>query len=139
MHFLISAELPANRELLDLYSSVGWTAYTDHPKVLVAAVAASHSVLVARSGSGALLGLVRTISDGLTIAYIQDILVAPTCQRRGIGGALLDETLRRNAHIRQIVLLTDSEESQREFYQSRGFLEAHDVAPHELRSFVRLA
>lgn len=136
MTFTITAELPAATELVDLYRSVGWTAYTDDAERLVDAVNASYCVLAARSESGGLVGLARTVSDGLTVAYLQDILVAPEHQRRGIGGALLDEILARTDGIRQLVLLTDAEESQRAFYESRGLVEAHDFAPNQLRSFV---
>lgn len=138
MTFAIAAEIPEPAELVELYRSVGWTAYTDDPRRLVDAINASHTVLTARTGAGGLVGLARTISDGHTIAYLQDILVAPDHHRRGIGGALLDEMLRRTDHIRQLVLLTDAEEAQRAFYESRGFVEAHDFRPHELRSFVRI-
>lgn len=117
---------------------VGWTAYTDDELTLVAAVGASFCVITARNEAGELIGLARTISDGPTIAYIQDILVSPTCHRLGIGGALLDEVLHRTEAIRQVVLLTDAEGGQRAFYESRGFVEAHDVTPHQLRSFVRI-
>ena len=136
MTFTITAELPAATELVDLYRSVGWTAYTDDAERLVDAVNASYCVLAARSESGGLVGLARTVSDGLTVAYLQDILVAPEYQRRGVGGALLDGILARTDGIRQLVLLTDAEPAQRAFYESRGLVEAHDVAPNQLRSFV---
>lgn len=138
MTFSISADTPDPAELVELYRSVGWTAYTDDPEKLIDAVNGSHTVLVARTDSGELIGLARTVSDGHTIAYLQDILVAPAHHRRGVGGALLDEVLSRSEHIRQVVLLTDAEDAQRAFYESRGFIEAHDFAPNQLRSFVRV-
>ena len=134
----ITAELPGRNELLGLYGGVGWTAYTRDPDALVAAVAGSHLVLVARDPTGALVGLVRTLSDGVTIAYVQDVLVLPSRQGAGIGGRLLDAVLERYAHVRQTVLLTDAEPGQRAFYESRGLVEVHDVEPHPLRSFVLL-
>ena len=138
MPFSIAADVPDPAELVELYRSVGWTAYTEDPGKLVDAVNGSHTVLAARAESGELIGLARTISDGHTIAYLQDILVAPAHHRRGVGGALLDEMLSRTQHIRQLVLLTDAEDAQRAFYESRGFAETHDVAPHQLRSFVHI-
>lgn len=138
MHYLIAEEAPADEELVELYDSVGWSAYTNDPTKLAAAVGASFLVLTARDEQGKLVGLVRTVSDGLTVAYLQDILVAPSHQRLGIGGQLIDELLERTASIRQMVLMTDSEEKQRDFYESRGFVEVHDARPHELRSFVRI-
>lgn len=138
MGYAITAEVPTSEELIELYRSVGWTSYTNNEATLVAALHASFCVLAARNDAGELIGLARTISDGLTIAYLQDILVSPLYHRQGIGGALLDEVLDRTRSIRQVVLLTDAEDAQRSFYESRGFVEAHDFAPHQLRSFVRM-
>ncbi|ABM07228.1 GNAT family N-acetyltransferase [Paenarthrobacter aurescens] len=137
MDYAITAEIPTADELIELYGSVEWTAYTDDHAALVAAVDGSFCVLTARNAVGKLVGLARTVSDGYTIAYIQDILVSAEHQRLGIGGALLDELLHRTERIRQVVLLTDAEHAQRAFHESRGFTEAHDFAPHQLRSFVR--
>ena len=138
MTFSIEAENPTAAELHELYAAVGWTAYTAAPQQLEQAIAGSHLVLTARSAAdGSLMGLARTISDGHTIAYLQDVLVAPQQQRLGVGRALIDSVLTHSADIRQIVLLTDAEPGQRAFYESCGFTESHDVSP-PLRSFVRL-
>ena len=85
MPFSIAADVPDPAELVELYRSVGWTAYTEDPGKLVDAVNGSHTVLAARAESGELIGLARTISDGHTIAYLQDILVAPAHHRRGVA------------------------------------------------------
>lgn len=134
----ITEERPQADELLALYAAVGWTAYTRDPAQLVAAVAGSHAVLTARDGSGRLIGLVRTVSDGVTIVYVQDLLVSPDHHRTGVGGALLDAVIERSADVRQTVLTTDAEPGQRAFYESRGFVEVDDVEPAPLRSFVLL-
>ena len=134
----ITDERPARDELVALYDAVGWNAYTREPDALVDAITGSHAVLTARIDDGSLVGLVRTVSDGVTIAYVQDLLVRPAHQRAGVGGALLDAVLDRYAGVRQTVLLTDAEPGQRAFYESRGFTEVHDVTPAPLRSFVLL-
>lgn len=138
MTFTIRDERPGTDELVALYDAVGWSAYTRDPEALTASIAGSHSVLTARDAAGRLLGLVRTVSDGVTIVYVQDLLVVPTAHRSGIGGGLLDAVLDRSAGVRQTVLLTDTEPGQRSFYESRGFVEVHDVEPQPLRSFVLL-
>ncbi len=139
MRFTVGAERPFREELVELYAEVGWSAYTRDPQRLKGAIDASHLVITARSDEGKLVGLARTVSDGLTIAYIQDVLVAPSFQRAGVGGALLDEVLRRAIDVRQVVLITDAQLGQRAFYESRGFIEVHDTKPQELRSFVRIS
>ena len=69
-------ERPSGSELMELYASVGWTSYTADPERLSQAVHHSHFVITARAGKD-LVGLARCISDGVSIAYIQDILVSP--------------------------------------------------------------
>ncbi|WP_435298706.1 GNAT family N-acetyltransferase [Timonella sp. A28] len=134
----IQHEIPSREETLDLYAAVGWVTYTQDPDALMAALEGSSYVLTARNDEGVLVGLVRVISDGSTIAYVQDILVDPRAHRTGVGSALLDEVMARSADIRQLVLLTDADPVQRLFYESRGMVEIHDVEPQPLRSFVRL-
>ena len=107
-------------EILGLYASVGWTAYTEQPESLRRGFEASLLVLAAYE-DGALVGLIRVVGDGQTIVFVQDILVHPSCQRRGIGTALLKEVLKRYSHVRQIELTTDDTPKTRAFYESVGF------------------
>ena len=107
-------------EVLRLYDSVGWTAYTCDPPCLRRAFENSLLVLAARDG-GTLTGLIRIVGDGCTIVYIQDLLVLPEYQRRGIGTALLQAALREFPNVRQKVLLTDSTAENLAFYRSAGF------------------
>ncbi|QCR20139.1 GNAT family N-acetyltransferase [Agrococcus sp. SGAir0287] len=134
----IAPDRPHPDELVALYDAVGWSAYTRDREALLAGIDGAWLVLAARDDDGALVGLARVVSDGATIAYVQDVLVAPSQQRTGIGRALLDAIAARTEGIRQTVLLTDAEPGQRAFYEAAGFTEAHDVAPHPLRAFVRL-
>ncbi len=108
------------QEILNLYSSVGWTAYTDDPGSLKAGFENSLLTLGAYEG-GTLLGLIRTVGDGQAIVYIQDILVLPEFQRRGIGTALMGALLDRFRDVRQIILTTDNTHKTIGFYESLGF------------------
>jgi GNAT superfamily N-acetyltransferase len=126
----------ARDELLALYASVGWTAYTAEPDTLVRGVEGSSLVVTARR-AGRLVGLARAVSDGATICYVQDVLVAPDAQRCGVGGALVRTVLERYAAVRQTLLLTDDEPGQRAFYESLGLAELRDTADGTLRAFVR--
>lgn len=123
-------------EVLDLYGSVGWSAYTDAPDALMGALAGSASIAVARE-RGTLVGLARVISDGFTICYLQDILVHPGHQRAGIGQALVALVLEPYSAVRQKVLLTDDEPAQKAFYESLGYTDAAAVPGGALHAFVR--
>lgn len=134
---VISADdRPGRQELVELYDAVGWTTYTTDPDVLVAAVEGSTRVVTARYGQD-LLGLARVVSDGASIAYLQDVLVRPELQREGVGRQLVQAALEPFEHVRQKVLLTDDEPRQRAFYESLGYTELRDVGDGRLRAFVR--
>jgi GNAT superfamily N-acetyltransferase len=123
-------------ELVALYGAVGWTAYVRSPERLRAAVRGSSCVLVARR-DGRLVGLARAVSDGVSICYLQDVLVLPDEQRHGVGRLLVESLLARYADVRQKVLLTDDEPRQRAFYESLGYTEIRDFGEGTLRAFVR--
>lgn len=108
------------RQLLALYNDAGWTAYTNKPEQLAQAVRNSLAVYTAWDAD-VLVGLVRVVGDGVTIVYIQDILVVQAYKRKGIGGALMARVLEQFAHVRQKVLLTDDRQETRGFYESLGF------------------
>lgn len=113
-------------EILRLYTSVGWTAYTDHPEVLRQGFENSMLTLAAYEGDQ-LLGIIRTVGDGHTIVFVQDILVLPEQQRKGIGSTLLQAILDRYSHVRQIELATDNTPKTVAFYKSMGFRELSEI------------
>ena len=113
-------------EILSLYNSVGWTAYTAHPEVLHKGF--DHSLLTLAAYEGEqLLGIIRVVGDGYTIVFVQDLLVFPEHQRKGIGSALLQAVLNQYRHVRQIELATDRTQKTIAFYKSMGFQEMSAV------------
>lgn len=129
---ILTNDLPTYAELVSLYASVGWTNYTEHPAVLEQALRNSSFVVCARSDTdksdtGELLGLVRAVSDDVSICYVQDILVQPGAHRQGVGRALMEAVLTRYAHVMQQVLITDDGEAQQAFYRSLGFHNTRDL------------
>ena len=113
-------------EILRLYQSVGWTAYTCHPEVLQKGFENSMLTLAAYEKEQ-LLGLIRTVGDSNTIVFVQDILVSPEHQQKGIGSALLQAILDRYSHVRQIQLATDNTPKTIAFYKSMGFREMSEI------------
>ena len=110
----------AMEQLINLYTSVGWSSYTQNPRQLQKAVANS---LFANGAydQNQLVGLIRVVGDGLTIIYIQDLLVNPAYQRRGIGTKLINSVLKKYDSIRQKVLLTENTVKTRMFYERCNF------------------
>ena len=113
--------LPETSDLVALYQSVGWSLYTNDPERLTTAVKQSEWVLTAWV-SEELVGLARALTDGISITYLQDVLVHPDHQRRGIARTLLTRWLEDHTSVRQRVLMTDDEPKQLSFYESLGML-----------------
>nr|WP_296487443.1 GNAT family N-acetyltransferase [uncultured Acetatifactor sp.] len=105
-------------EILSLYTSVGWTAYTNQPDSLRKGFENSLLILAAYEGD-ALQGIIRVVGDGYTIVFIQDILVYPEYHRQGIGSRLLQAVLERYRDVRQIHLATDNTVKNAAFYKSQ--------------------
>lgn len=112
--------------ILNLYSSVGWTRYTDNPEILKKAYENSLLTLGAYDGDK-LVGVIRTVGDGFSIVFIQDILVFPEYQRKGIGTRLIREVMERFSEVYQMHLMTDDTPKTISFYQSVGFVKVDDT------------
>lgn len=113
-------------EILDLYTQVGWTAYTANMQALQQGYQSSLLVLGAYEG-GRLCGIIRVVGDGHTVIFIQDVLVAPKWQRQGIGTALMNAVFDRYSDVRQIQLTTDNTAKTAAFYRSLGFRELSEI------------
>ena len=113
----------SSQQVNDLYTSVGWTAYTNDLPKLLRAISKSSLVISAWNGEE-LVGLIRALTDEETIAYIQDILVLPVYHKQGVGSELMRRILSELKGIRQIVLMTDQGEANlplHDWYRSFGF------------------
>jgi ribosomal protein S18 acetylase RimI-like enzyme len=104
-----------------LYDDAGWKIYTEDMSKLMQAMQQSLCVISAWDND-VLVGLIRVVGDGLTVLYIQDILVLRSYKRCGVGSDLLNHMLRIYATVRQKVLLTDDSPETRGFYEANGFM-----------------
>ena len=102
-----------------LYNDVGWVSYTKKMEVLQQALRNSLEVITAWHGEE-LIGLIRAVGDGLTILYVQDILVLNAHQNHGIATQLMDKMFEKFKNVRQKVLLTEEAPDVRHFYEKNG-------------------
>lgn len=107
-------------EILELYKSVGWSNYYENPGMLKEAYKNSLFIMGAFSDCK-LIGIIRVVGDGYSIIYIQDIIVTPAYQRKGIGKRLLDAILEKYDTVYQKILLTDNQPKTIAFYKKAGF------------------
>lgn len=108
-----------------LYETNGWIKYLNDFKGLLKGIEKSLDCF-AYFDESKLVGLVRVVGDGVTIIYIQDILILPKYQDKGIGSLLISAVTEKYKNVRQIVLMTDSEEKQHNFYRKNDFQKITD-------------
>ena len=110
-------------EILALYRSAGWWHDgEDDPSQIPGIIRGSLAFIVAVDPeSGKAVGMGRAISDGVSDAYIQDLVVLPEYQGRGIGRAILRRILAecRERGIGWIALIAEGGTGG--FYRELGF------------------
>ena len=125
-------EIPDISKIAELYDDAGWSNYTKDLDVLLKAFYSSLCIITAWDNNE-LVGVLRAVGDGMTIVYIQDILVKKTYQRQGIGKLLINEVMNEYKNVRQKVLLTENESNTIQFYKSCGF---HTAQSYNTVAFV---
>jgi spermidine synthase len=123
-------------EILALYRLAGWwrasgTTVRDRDQVR-GIVGGSHCFLIATDGAdqeAPIIGMGRSISDGASDAYIQDVVVAPDWRGRGIATEIIGRIVRRlqKDAIEWIGLI--AERNTKTLYQPLGFSPMADSVP----------
>jgi ribosomal protein S18 acetylase RimI-like enzyme len=87
---------------------VGWP-NPPSPATHLRILAGSYAIQLARDDTtGAVVGFITAISDGVSCAYIPHLEVLPAYQGRGIGSELVRRMLERLRHIYMIDLICDT-------------------------------
>ena len=108
------------REIASLYVTAGWDDEAAAAEEIRRLLEASFLVVCAIDDSGTVAGTARAISDGVSDAYVQDVVVNPACRRRGIGREMVKrlfaELKRRGIEWRALVGVPGTES----FYRGCG-------------------
>lgn len=118
-------KIPKSNEVLKLYNDANWFAYTKDLDTLMLSLEKSLYTLSAWDDD-TLVGLVRVVGDGVSVVYIQDVLVKSSHKRQGIGTQLVKEVLEAFEGVRQVVLITDEKDESNDFYASLGLKKLTD-------------
>ena len=84
LRYSITKDLP-RADALALYRAVGWFGPSDPAPELDAMIANSFAVSAAFDPAGRLVGMARALSDGVSDAYILDVVVDPAHRSQGVG------------------------------------------------------
>ena len=116
--FLIKQNGPVtDEELLELRASVGWDNKTGSPKEVLRRL---FTYFTARY-EGRLVGFVDVLSDGIADAYLQDLMVHPDFQRKGVGTQLVKSAIWYLQSINIKAIQTNFNPGLEEFYKKFGF------------------
>lgn len=119
--------LPTAQEYLSLRASVGWRV----PTAADAARALENSLFgVCATDVGDTVPMARVIGDGAFYFYIQDLVVEPSYQGRGLGRSIVDDIERRIVEVcgPNASLLLVARRDVSGFYRSLGY----DDLPDEI-------
>lgn len=128
---LISESL---NQIKALYEQHGWLAYLNDDDRLIRAFDQSLFVLGAYDDNR-LVGFIRCVGDSEHIVMVQDLIIAQTYQRKGIGRALMKLASEQFANVRMFMLLTDAMDADANaFYQAIGM---HKIEENGCVSYMR--
>ncbi len=109
-------------QIVELYKSGGWWEEHYDPGGLDALIRGSFAFAIAMdASSGLAIGMGRAISDGVSDAWLQDIVVLDDYRNRGIGRAIIKKLLEfcQMKGLGWIGLV--AEPGSKEFYEPLGF------------------
>jgi len=110
------------KEIVNLYKSAGWwKEYYDSSKIKYMIKGSLAFAVAVERNSNKAIGMGRIISDGVSDAYIQDLVVLPEYRDSGIGKKLLKTLLNYCLSKKIIWIGLIAEPGQNSFYSNIGF------------------
>ena len=110
------------KEIIALYKSAGWWKDSYDPSGIKKLIEGSFVfAVVVDSASGKAIGMGRILSDGVSDAYLQDLVILPKYRGKGIGRKLVEVLLDYCLSRRILWIGLISEPGQDGFYSSLGF------------------
>jgi ribosomal protein S18 acetylase RimI-like enzyme len=132
-NYKIESNIPTLEEYKYLCESVGWTNYMNFDVVETSLMNSIYCITV--KDNEQIFGMGRIVGDGAIYFYIQDIVVHPDYQKRGIGHKIMNllvEYLNKNAPDKAFVGLFASE-GKEPFYEKYNF---KDFSPNMTGMFT---
>jgi ribosomal protein S18 acetylase RimI-like enzyme len=116
--------------IVALYEAGGWWEESPHARSIIpATVTGSFCFVIAREPGGRVVGMARAISDGVSDAYIQDVVVLEAYRDRGIGRELVRRLTDRCLEARISWIGLVAEPGTQAFYEPMGFRALEGYVP----------
>jgi GNAT superfamily N-acetyltransferase len=116
-------------DMKNLFSAGGWWEEGWDEEYLSAIVSMSFAFVAAQAPDGTWIGMGRLISDGVSDAYLQDIVVLPEWEGKGIGTAIVTLLLRICNNSGILWIGTIAEPGTEYFYRRFGFARMNSYTP----------
>lgn len=113
----------------EIYRKESWNTYLKDDEKLIRVFNTSLYMLGAFDDSK-LIGFIRCVGDGEHILLVQDLIVDPKYQKKGIGTFLFKTVMEKYAEARMFMVITDRNDIvDNKFYRSFNFkkLEKRDM------------
>ena len=118
----------------EIYAAENWNAYLKDDEKLKRAFRNSLYFLGGYK-EDKLIGLIRCVGDGEHILIVQDLIVDPNYQKRGIGTELFQFILNKYKDVRMFLVVTDLyDEVDNHFYQKNGLVK---IEAKEMVAYTR--
>ena len=102
----------------DIYKKESWNSYLRDDEKLIRAFDKLLYIMGAFDDTK-LIGFIRCVGDGEHILVVQDLIVEPEYQKRGIGTYLFKTILQKYSQVRMFMVITDIEDIvDNKFYQT---------------------
>ncbi|CEK37359.1 GNAT family N-acetyltransferase [Paraclostridium sordellii] len=114
-------------EIKDIYKKESWNAYLKDDEKLIRAFDNSLYIMGAFDNCK-LVGFIRCVGDGEHILVVQDLIVEPKYQQRGIGTYLFKTIMQKYSNVRMFMVVTDLEDIvDNKFYKSFNLKKLEDI------------
>lgn len=109
-------------EIMELYRAGGWWNEDYDPSGIAPLIKGSFDFVVAvKKETGKAVGMGRTISDGVSDGYIQDLVVLEDHRGKGIGSLMAEELVKEGRRRGLVWIGLIAEKGSSEFYRRLGF------------------
>jgi spermidine synthase len=117
------------QQITGLYRSQRWWDGPDNEKHVIRIIKGSHCFVMAVLNSEEIVGMGRSISDGASDAYIQDVTVKKNYRGQGIGTQIVRMIINRLQKDGIFWIGLIAEKDSHGFYEPIGFKQMPDSIP----------